>query len=242
VAQVADGGRRPRGAGSRLTARIRRLQRIAHDETRRLKRDAGVCAVSLVLNVHGDECRSSPRHVRRPGRRAGQPGCGDRRRRALHEPSAGDVSCAGRIDNRQRSFRRLRRSASWREQTRRVVGSRRARAALRAGCAGARHGGLADRAHAEHPEGGRDHYRAHWGCEVISTGTARLDRTRKLPVCAREGVRHLGLVAPIARTLEVYRLENRRWAVAGTYSGDESLRAESVEAIALDMSRWWMPA
>ena len=81
-----------------------------------------------------------------------------------------------------------------------------------------------------------------WVCEVISPGTARLDRTRKMPVYAREGVRHLSLVDPIARTLEVYRLENGRWAVAGTYGGDESLRAEPVEAIALDMSRWWMPA
>jgi hypothetical protein len=64
-----------------------------------------------------------------------------------------------------------------------------------------------------------------WVCEAIPPGTARLD-----------------LVDPIARTLEVYRLEDGRWAVAGTYGGDESLRAEPVGAIALDMSRWWMPA
>ncbi|HJW69809.1 MAG TPA: Uma2 family endonuclease [Candidatus Binatia bacterium] len=81
-----------------------------------------------------------------------------------------------------------------------------------------------------------------WVREVISPGTARLDCTRKMPVYAREGVHHLSLVDPIARTLEVYRLENGRWAVAGTYGGDESLRTEPVEAIALDMSRWWMPA
>ena len=80
-----------------------------------------------------------------------------------------------------------------------------------------------------------------WVCEVISPGTGRLDRTRKMPVYAREGVRHLWLVDPIARTLEVYRLEIGRWAVAGTYGGDESLRAEPFEAIALDLSRWWMP-
>ena len=53
-----------------------------------------------------------------------------------------------------------------------------------------------------------------------------------------KGVRHLWLVDPIARTLEVYRFENGRWTVAGIYGGDESLRAEPVEAIALDMSRW----
>jgi len=103
-------------------------------------------------------------------------------------------------------------------------------------------GGLADRAHAEHPDVVGITTVPDWVCEVISPGTARPDRTRKMPVYAREGVRHLCLVDPIARTLEVYRLENGRWAVAGTDGGDESLRAEPVETIALDMSRWWMPA
>ncbi|MEA2625799.1 MAG: hypothetical protein QOD06_1844, partial [Candidatus Binatota bacterium] len=47
-----------------------------------------------------------------------------------------------------------------------------------------------------------------WLCEVISPSTARLDRSRKMRVYAREGVAHLWLVDPLARILEIYRLEN----------------------------------
>lgn len=80
-----------------------------------------------------------------------------------------------------------------------------------------------------------------WACEVISPSTGRLDRTRKMPAYAREGVGHLWLVDPIARTLEVYRLEAGRWAVVGTHGGDEPSRVEPFEAVVLDMGRWWMP-
>ena len=80
-----------------------------------------------------------------------------------------------------------------------------------------------------------------WVCEVISPSTGRLDRTRKMPVYAREGVTHLWLVDPLARTLEVYRLEAGRWAVVGSHGGDEASRVEPFEAITLDMGRWWMP-
>src|SRR5689334_25190870 len=46
-----------------------------------------------------------------------------------------------------------------------------------------------------------------WLCEVLSPSTARLDRAAKLPVYAREGVKHVWLVDPEARMLEVFRLE-----------------------------------
>jgi len=42
-----------------------------------------------------------------------------------------------------------------------------------------------------------------WLCETLSPSTARIDRTRKLAIYAREGVRHVWLVDPLARTLEV---------------------------------------
>jgi hypothetical protein len=43
----------------------------------------------------------------------------------------------------------------------------------------------------------------------------------------------------IVRTLEVYRLDSGRWIVASTHSGAEPIRAEPVEAIELDIERWW---
>jgi Uma2 family endonuclease len=80
-----------------------------------------------------------------------------------------------------------------------------------------------------------------WVCEVISPSTGWLDRTRKMPVYAREGVGHLWLVDPLARTIEVYRRDDDRWTVAGTYGGDETLQTEPFTALPLDMCRWWMP-
>jgi len=79
-----------------------------------------------------------------------------------------------------------------------------------------------------------------WVCEVVSPTTGRLDRVRKMPVYAREHVRHLWLVDPILRTLEVYRLEGTRWVVASTHGGPEQVRAEPFEAVELDLSRWWL--
>ena len=42
-----------------------------------------------------------------------------------------------------------------------------------------------------------------WICEVVSAATERLDREVKLPVYAREGVRHAWLLDPVTRMLEV---------------------------------------
>jgi len=78
-----------------------------------------------------------------------------------------------------------------------------------------------------------------WACEILSSTTAALDRTRKMPIYARNGVAHLWLIDPSARTLEVYRLEGERWMVASSHSGSTSVRAEPFAAIELDMRRWW---
>jgi Uma2 family endonuclease len=79
-----------------------------------------------------------------------------------------------------------------------------------------------------------------WVCEVVSPGTARIDRVRKMPIYAREQVSYLWLVHPSLQTLEVYRLEGQHWVVASSHGGTESVRAEPFEAIELDMSRWWL--
>lgn len=79
-----------------------------------------------------------------------------------------------------------------------------------------------------------------WVCEVVSPSTARIDRVRKMPIYAREGVSYLWLIHPSLQTLEVYRREGQHWVVASSHVGTESIRAEPFEAIALDMSRWWL--
>jgi Uma2 family endonuclease len=79
-----------------------------------------------------------------------------------------------------------------------------------------------------------------WVCEVVSPSTARVDRVRKMRIYARERVGHLWIVEPIARTVEVYRLEGDRWLVASTHAGADRTRAEPFEEVELDMSRWWI--
>jgi len=79
-----------------------------------------------------------------------------------------------------------------------------------------------------------------WLCEVLSPSTARLDRTRKMRVYAREGVGHIWLLDPVARILEIYRLENEHWVLMATHEGDAAIRAEPFGAMTLTMRRWWL--
>ena len=70
-----------------------------------------------------------------------------------------------------------------------------------------------------------------WVCEVQSPSTARLDRVKKLPIYGEHRVQHVWLIDPLGQTLEVLRLENRRWIIAGNYGGDDVVRAEPFEAV-----------
>jgi len=80
-------------------------------------------------------------------------------------------------------------------------------------------------------------------CEVVSPSTGAVDRGRKMRIYARERVAHLAhlwMVDPLARTLEIYRLEDNRWVVAGTHAASEHVRAEPFDAVELDIGRWWL--
>lgn len=79
-----------------------------------------------------------------------------------------------------------------------------------------------------------------WACEVVSPTTGAIDRGRKMRIYAREGVSHLWLADPLAWTLEVCRLEGRRWVVAATHAGRDRVRAEPFEAVELDLAGWWI--
>jgi Uma2 family endonuclease len=81
-----------------------------------------------------------------------------------------------------------------------------------------------------------------WICEVISPSTAAMDRVKKLSIYAREGVSHAWLVDPIARTLEVLRLDGVRWTIVSTWSGLVTVRAQPFDAIDLDLSLLWEDA
>lgn len=78
-----------------------------------------------------------------------------------------------------------------------------------------------------------------WVCEVLSPSTAVLDRALKLPVYARAGVRHVWLVDPELRTLEVFRLDGAHYTLLVTHAGKALVRAEPFEALELELAYLW---
>jgi Uma2 family endonuclease len=80
-----------------------------------------------------------------------------------------------------------------------------------------------------------------WVCEVLSPSTAQFDRAKKLRVYAEHGVRHAWLVDPIARSLEVLRLEGAHWTLLDVHLGDVTVRAEPFEALELELEALWEP-
>jgi len=77
-------------------------------------------------------------------------------------------------------------------------------------------------------------------CEVLSRRTEKIDRADKMTVYAREGVRHAWLVDPVARTLEVYRLQGNDWLRVGVFRDDARVRAEPFDAIELELDALWL--
>lgn len=78
-----------------------------------------------------------------------------------------------------------------------------------------------------------------WACEVLSPRTEAFDRGQKVPLYARERVRHVWLVDPIEQTLEIFRLEREGYLLLGVHHGDERPRAEPFDAIELDLAVLW---
>lgn len=75
-----------------------------------------------------------------------------------------------------------------------------------------------------------------WVCEILSPSTGKFDRMKKLPLYARQGVRHAWIVDPLERTLEVMRLEDGRWSILGSYTDDAVVRVEPFEVIELSLA------
>lgn len=82
-----------------------------------------------------------------------------------------------------------------------------------------------------------------WVCEVLSRSTEKLDRDEKLPYSAEHGVRHVWLIDPIDKRLEVYSLDatTKRWREVRIHHGDTTVRAEPFDAIELDLGALWAP-
>lgn len=69
-----------------------------------------------------------------------------------------------------------------------------------------------------------------WVCEVLSPGTQRTDRMKKVPIYRREQVGHVWLVEPRERLVEVFRFQGGEYVLASTFVGEGNLRAEPFQA------------
>ncbi len=74
---------------------------------------------------------------------------------------------------------------------------------------------------------------------MVSPGTGKLDRVRKLPIYAREGVRHVWLVDPLQRRFDVYRLEAAKWLLISQHADEEKVSAEPFESFEFDLAILW---
>lgn len=78
-----------------------------------------------------------------------------------------------------------------------------------------------------------------WVCEVLSPGTAKLDRGDKRTVYAREGVRHIWFIDPDAQTLEILELDGASYRVKDVFSGEARVHAVPFDAIELELGALW---
>ena len=79
-----------------------------------------------------------------------------------------------------------------------------------------------------------------WVCEILSPSTARVDRIIKMPIYAREGVRHLWLVDPDIRSLEAYELnDERHWTLVATLKDDDPVSLPPFDAIEFALDALW---
>lgn len=78
-----------------------------------------------------------------------------------------------------------------------------------------------------------------WVCEVLSHSTAKVDRTRKLPIYARERVAHVWLIDPLLRTLDVLELDGPSWRMLAVHRDDEKVRARPFDAFELELEVLW---
>jgi Uma2 family endonuclease len=78
-----------------------------------------------------------------------------------------------------------------------------------------------------------------WVCEVLAPSTEGLDRSEKLPLYARHGVAHAWLLSPLARSLEVFRLDGATFRLIAAHRDTEQVNAEPFEELALDLGLLW---
>ena len=80
-----------------------------------------------------------------------------------------------------------------------------------------------------------------WICEIASPSTAKLDRSEKMPLYAKYGVKHLWLVDPLLKILEAYELLNGCWLNVKTFKDNDVVSVVPFQEITIQLNDLWVP-
>ena len=89
------------------------------------------------------------------------------------------------------------------------------------------------------PEGSWSDIPPDWVCEVLSPSTVRIDRIKKMGICAQFGVPYLWLIDPDGKTLEVFKLESGRWTRVSAHAENDKVRAEPFQEVEIELKTLW---
>ena len=78
-----------------------------------------------------------------------------------------------------------------------------------------------------------------WVCEILSPGTARIDRAEKLPIYAAHGVQHAWLIDPDLRTLEVFENQQGKWLLLAVLQGQAAVAQAPFAAVSFELGALW---
>ena len=80
-----------------------------------------------------------------------------------------------------------------------------------------------------------------WVCEVLSPSTRKIDLGAKRAIYAREGVKFIWFVDPVAQSLEAFQLLGARWVLIDKLFDNASVSLPPFEAVCFDLNDLWPP-
>jgi Uma2 family endonuclease len=79
-----------------------------------------------------------------------------------------------------------------------------------------------------------------WVCEVLSPSSAGFDRVKKMPLYLEQKVKHIWLIDPLLKTLEVFENNESSWVLIKTFMNTDKVRVVPFIEIEIDLSMLWI--
>lgn len=80
-----------------------------------------------------------------------------------------------------------------------------------------------------------------WVCEILSSSTATIDRSYKLPAYAEQKVPYVWILDPVLKMLEVFKLSGEHYTLLEVYAGNQRVHVPPFDAIEIDLVNIWPP-